>query len=61
VVGAEYRAQLVNPLHPFFDALFIEIVAEDIHAVGAGEVVAPVAIEIADAHIRALLDHGRLP
>ena len=45
VVGAEHRAQRMRALLGDLDAIFVEVVAEDVDAVRAGEVVEDVAVE----------------
>ena len=46
VVGPEHRAQVADPRAAAFDAFLVEVVAKHIDAVGAGQVVAPVAVQI---------------
>ena len=41
--------------------LLVEVVAEDIDAVGAGEVVEPIAVEIGDRHAGGRLHEGAGP
>ncbi len=46
MVGPEHRAQVPHPGAAAFNAFLVEVVAKHIHAVGAGQVVAPVAVQI---------------
>ena len=46
MIGAEHRPERVGALLADLDALLVEVVAEDVDAVGAGEVVEHVAVEI---------------
>ena len=48
MVGAEHRAERARLLLGRRDAVLVEVVAEDVDAVGAGEVVEHVAVEIGD-------------
>ena len=48
MIGAEHRAEVAHPLAPRVDALLVEVVAEQVDAVRAGQVVEPVAVEIGD-------------
>ncbi len=50
MVAAEHRAQVAHPLAAAGDALLVEVVAEDIHAVGARHVVELVAVQIGQRH-----------
>ena len=50
MVGAEHRAERAHPGGAALDALLVEVVAEHVDAVGAGEVVEAVAVEIGDGH-----------
>ena len=49
MVGAEHGAERVRALLADLDALLVEVVAEDVDAVGAGQVVEHVAVEIGHA------------
>ena len=46
MVGAQYRAERMRPLDAAVDALLVEIVAEEINAVRAGEVVERISVEV---------------
>ena len=48
MIGAEHGAERVGALLGFRDALLVEIVAEDVDAVGAGQVVGHIAVDIGD-------------
>ena len=48
MIGAEHRAEIAHPFGAAVDAILIEIVAEKIGPVGAGQVVEHVAVEIGD-------------
>ena len=49
VVGPEHRAEVARPAPlPCVDALLVEVVAEHVDAVGAGQVEKPVAVEVGD-------------
>ena len=48
MVGAEHRSERMGARLADLDALFIEVVAEDVDAVGAGEVVKDVAVDVGD-------------
>ena len=48
VIGAEHRAERMRALFGLGDALLVEIVAEDVDAVGAGQVVEHVAVDVGD-------------
>ena len=48
MIGAKHGPKRVGALLGILDALLIEVVAEDVDAVGAGEVVEHVAVEIGD-------------
>ena len=50
MVAAEHRAQVAHPLATPGDAFLVEVVAEDIHAVGARHVVELVAVQIGQRH-----------
>ena len=50
VIGAEHRPELAHALDAAIDARLVEVVAEDVDAVGAGQVVEPVAVEVGDGH-----------
>jgi hypothetical protein len=50
VVGAQHRAEPPHTLGTALDALFVEVVAEHVHAVRAGQVVELVAVQIGDLH-----------
>ena len=58
MVGAEHRAQVADALAAAGDALLVEVVAEHVDAVRAGQVVEPVAVEIGDGHAGGGLDEG---
>ena len=48
VIGAEHGTERMGAFFGRLDALLVEIVAEDVDAVGAGQVVGDVAIDIGD-------------
>ena len=58
VIGAEHRPELAHVFEAARDRLLVEVVAEDIDAVGAGEVVELIAVEVGDRHARGRLDEG---
>ena len=49
VVGAEHRAERVHRALRLVDAVLVEVDAEHVDAVRAGEVVEHVAVEVVDA------------
>ncbi len=55
MVGSEHRTEVAHERLPALHAAFVEVVAEDVDAVGAGEVVADIAVEIGDGHARGRL------
>lgn len=59
VVGAEHRSERVRPLLGALDALLVEVVAEDVDAVGPGEIVGRVAVDIRDGDAARRLHEGR--
>ena len=48
VVGAEHGPERMRALFGLGDALLVEVVAEDVDAVGAGQVVEDIAVDIGD-------------
>jgi len=48
VVGAEHGPEPLDQRHAFGNAVLEEVVAEDVHAIGAGQVMEDVAVEIGD-------------
>jgi len=58
MIGAEHRPQRMRALFADFDAFLVEIVAENVDAVGAGQVVECVAVEIGQRHARRGLHEG---
>ena len=50
VIGTEHRAECMRPLFGLGDALLVEIVAEDVDAVGAGQIVEHVAVDVGDGN-----------
>ena len=52
MVGAEHGPERMRALLADLDALLVEIVAEDVDAVGTGQVVEHIAVEIGDRHAR---------
>ena len=48
MVGAQHRAEFAHPLGAARDALLVEVVAEQVDAVGTGQVVQDVAVEVGD-------------
>ena len=49
MVGAEHRSERAHLFGAALDALLVEVVAEDVDAVGAAQVEEAVAVEIGDA------------
>ena len=58
VVGAEHRAQVRDAGGAGRDAALVEVVAEQVHAIGACEIVRPVAVEILELRAARFLDDG---
>jgi hypothetical protein len=58
MVGAEHGAERVRALFGFRDALLVEVVAEDVDAVGAGQVVEHIAVDIGDGDAGGGLHEG---
>ena len=58
MVGAEHRAELVHARGTALDRALVEVVAEDVDAVGAGEIVEAVTVEIGDRHARGRLQEA---
>ena len=58
MVGAEHRAQRADAGDAVLDAALVGVVAEDVDAVGAGQVEGDVAVEIADPHAVRGLDEA---
>ena len=58
VIGAEHRAEVAHARGAALDALLVEVVAEDVDAVGAGQVVEAVAVEIGDGDAGGRLHEG---
>ena len=58
VIGAEHRAEVADALDPALDALLVEVVAEDVDAVRAGQVVEAVAVEVGDGDAGRRLHEG---
>ena len=58
MIGAEHRAERVRALFGFRDALLVEVVAEDVDAVGAGQVVGHIAVDIGDGDAGGGLHEG---
>ena len=48
MIGTEHGAECMGALFGFRDALLVEVVAEDVDAVGAGQVVEHIAVDIGD-------------
>ncbi len=46
VIRAEYGTEVANACHAPLDGVFVEIVSEDVDAVGTGEIVEPIAVQI---------------
>ena len=61
MIGAEHRAELAHALDAALDAVLVEVVAEQVDAVGAGEVVEAVAVEIGDRHAGGRLHERAAP
>ncbi|MEY9293182.1 hypothetical protein ABH979_006256 [Bradyrhizobium ottawaense] len=59
MVGAEHGAECMRPLLGALDALLVEVVAEDVDAVGAREVVGGVAVDVRDGDAARGLHEGR--
>ena len=60
VIGAQHRPEPVDDRRALVDAFLVKIVAEHVHAIGAREIVAPVAVEVAHAHVCALFYYSGL-
>ena len=58
MVGAEHRPQVANALAAAGDALLVEVVAEYVDAVRAGQIVKPIAVEIGEGDAGGGLDEG---
>jgi hypothetical protein len=52
MIGAEHGTERMGALLADLDAFLVEVVAEDVDAVGAGQVVELVAVEIGERHPR---------
>ena len=50
MVGAQHRSQAANQLAAAFDALLVEVVAEHVDPVGAGQIVRPIAVKVGHRH-----------
>jgi hypothetical protein len=48
MVGTEHRAERTGARFGLFDAFLVEIVAEDIDAIRAGQIVEDIAVDIGD-------------
>src|SRR5262249_44994663 len=59
MIAAEHRAKLAGALDRARNRALVEIIAEQVDAVGAGEVVEPVAVEVGEHHALRRLDEGR--
>ena len=60
VIGTEHRPQLGRDRRPFRDRLFVELIPEQVDAVGAGQVDEPVAVEVDHlGPLRALQERAR--
>ena len=57
MVGPEHRAQLPGLFLRLGDTLLVKVVAKHVDAIGAGDIVAPVAIDIPDLHTLGLVDN----
>ena len=58
VIGAEHRPEVAHLLSAARDALLVEVVAKQIDAVGIGNVIQDVAVNIADGHAGGGFKHG---
>ena len=58
VVGTQYRTQLARRGHGLVNAFLVGVVTQHIDAVGAGQVVEPVAVQVLDLHAFAVLQEG---
>ena len=58
VIGAEHGAEVADELDPALDALLVEVVAEDVDAIGAGQIVEAVAVEVGDGDAGRRLHEG---
>ena len=58
MVGAEHRAERADAGDAVLDAALVDVVAEDVDAVRAGQVEGDVAVEIADPHAVRGLDEA---
>ncbi len=57
-VVAQHRSQFGDAGRAALHAALVEVVAQEVDAVGAGEVVAGIAVEVGDLHARRLGDEG---
>jgi hypothetical protein len=58
VIGAEHRPEVAHAFAAARNAFLVEIVAEDVDAVGTGEIVELVAVQIGDLDARGGLQEG---
>ena len=56
MIGAEHRAKLARAPIAALQAVLVEVVAEEVHAVGAGQIVEAIAVEIGEDHSGGGLD-----
>ena len=59
MIRAEHRAKLAHPRRAALDGLFIEVIAEEVHAVGTGDIVEAIAVEVSDGDAGARLHERR--
>ncbi len=59
MIGAEHRAELAHALDGARDRPLVEIVAQDVDAVGAGQIVEPIAVEVREHDARGRLHERR--
>ena len=61
MIAAEHRAKLAGALDRARNRALVEVIAEQVDSVGAGEIVKPVAIEVGEQHaLRRLNESGRI-
>ena len=58
MIGAEHRTKLAHPRSAALDRLFVEVVAEEVYAVGTADIVEAIAVEISNGHAFARLHEG---
>ena len=56
MIGTQHRTEVAHPVHAAIDTLLVEIVSEQVDAVGTGQVVEDVAVEVIEGHARGGFD-----